>query len=279
MIASKPFIVLFYLFRRILIDTSHQPECIDLLEKTLKEENALISRIIGLATYHVKSTDPLKEKNLVTEDCEVLNFPKNQQEEESETPIKSEDLKETLEEIEVEGFKLKILTFQGIRILSNSIIHGFQAILIDEKSQCVFSVDTILGKDGVDFTFNINYFDYLKSLKLIFDSNPKVIYPARGDVISVEEIQYYIDQYNEIKMQMQKTLIEHFEKFGDQLNIIRKWHGLYYKGGDISLASFTVALNCLDSLVIEGKAKKWKATTSNFYRPIPQHDQNMNEMK
>jgi endoribonuclease LACTB2 len=165
---------------------------LSLLEKTLTEENTMISKIIATHWHldHVGSiSDLLKKNNLVTDDCEVWKFPRNQEKED----MGFHELK-NMQEIEIDGIKLKIFHTPG-----HTTDH---IILYDEASQSVFSGDTILGEGTAVFE---DLFDYMKSLDLILKLKPKTIYPAHGDVIddnAVRRIELYIKHRNEREKQI-----------------------------------------------------------------------------
>lgn len=237
-----------------MIDTSEgdRPDYIDLLEKTLKEENTLISRIIATHWHidHVGSiSDVLKKSSLVTEDCEILKFPRSQKEE-----LNYEELKDK-QEIEVDGIKLKIFHTPG-----HTTDH---IILFDEKSQSVFSGDTILGEGTAVFE---DLFDYMKSLKLILDLNPKVIYPAHGDLIDdnpVEKIKYYIEHRNIREKQILNT-IEASKSALSVLQIVRSC----YTSTPVHLwmAAAKVVNQHLAKLKKEGKVEDIKGYTGTYWQ-------------
>lgn len=113
---------------------------------------------------------------------------------------------------DVDGMKLKVLHTPG-----HTTDH---AILFEEQTKTVFSGDCILGEGTAVFE---DLYDYMKSLELILQLKPSVIYPGHGDVIDdnpVERIEYYINHRNERERQILEAIINSNEPITD-LEIVK----------------------------------------------------------
>lgn len=189
-----------FICRRLLIDTTDpgKPDYIKNLEKTLKEENSVISNIIATHWHHdhIGSIQDVRLKKLVSDDCRFWKFPRSDESEEY-GELKFEELTDG-QEFDVDGIKLKVLHTPG-----HTTDH---VILFDAESMTVFSGDCILGEGTAVFE---DLFDYMKSLELILSLRPSVIYPGHADIIDdpVEKIQYYIEHRNEREKQIFDALV------------------------------------------------------------------------
>lgn len=135
---------------------------------------------------------------MVTEDCKLWKFPRSDEVENYED-LKFLELKNGQEFIISDEIKLKAYHTPG-----HTTDH---IILFDEEAKAVYAGDNILGEGTAVFE---DLYDYMKSLELILQLNPSVIYPGHGDVIKdnpVEKIQYYINHRNERERQILKTII------------------------------------------------------------------------
>lgn len=158
--------------------------------------------IIELTTYnvsnrhhdHVGSIEDVKQ--FVSEDCTIWKFPRSDASEESGT--KFLDLVDR-QEFDLDGkTKLKVFHTPG-----HTTDH---VILFNEETKSVFSGDMILGEGTAVFE---SLYDYMKSLEIVLQLQPSVIYPGHADIIDdnpVEKIQFYINHRNERERQILEAL-------------------------------------------------------------------------
>lgn len=181
-----------------------------MLEKVLKEENSLISNIIATHWHHdhIGSIGMIKNlTNLITDDCKIWKFPRADGGIEDYGDLKFLELTNGQEFVVSDEMKLKVVHTPG-----HTTDH---VILFDDQTKAVFSGDCILGEGTGVFE---DLFDYMKSLELILQLNPSVIYPGHGNVIDdnpVEKIQYYINHRNERERQILAAIVSSVEPLTD----------------------------------------------------------------
>ncbi|XP_008186784.1 beta-lactamase-like protein 2 homolog [Acyrthosiphon pisum] len=169
--------------RRILIDAGEPnvPEYIKNLEETMIKYNFQLDHII-ISHWHsdhiggVKNVlDMIANKN----ECQVWKFnPKIDKKRDYNFPL---HFVEDKQKFEVEGATLIIHHTPG---------HSTDHIVIFlEEDNALFSADCVLGEGTTVFE---DLTEYLKSLQLILDLNPTVIFPGHGSVIKVIKIYYVI---------------------------------------------------------------------------------------
>jgi len=195
--------------RRLLIDTSdpRKPDYIQSLKKVLREENSIISTIVATHWHgdHIGSiTDVLKEK-LISDDCKFWKFPRSDSAEDY-GELKFLELKNGQEFDMGDGIKLKVHHTPG-----HTTDH---VILFNEENRVLFSGDCILGEGTAIFE---DLYDYMKSLQLILNLNPSVIYPGHADVIEypVQRIEYYINHRNDREKQILEAITSSKEPLTD----------------------------------------------------------------
>lgn len=188
-------------FRRLLIDTTDpgKRDYLNILEGVLNEENATISTIIATHWHHdhVGSIEDVKLKKLVSDDCKIWKFPRSDATEDYGS-LKFLDLVDRQEFDLNDGTKIKIYHTPG-----HTTDH---IILFNETTKELFSGDCILGEGTAVFE---DLFDYMKSLEIIMQLQPAIIYPGHADVIAdkpIEKIQYYINHRNERERQILETI-------------------------------------------------------------------------
>jgi glyoxylase-like metal-dependent hydrolase (beta-lactamase superfamily II) len=187
--------------KRVLIDAGQDgfPEYIQNLMKVLREENVKIEHLVLTHWHHdhvgalpelepvLKGDAPLVHKFPTVEPQDVpipssLKF----------TPIKDNYVLKT------EGATLRIIHTPG-----HTSDH---AVLYLEEEKAVFSGDCILGEGTAVFE---DLFEYMKSLNIILQLQPELIYPSHGPVVEdpIEKIQFYIHH----RLQREKQILSALE--------------------------------------------------------------------
>ncbi|XP_060857513.1 beta-lactamase-like protein 2 homolog [Metopolophium dirhodum] len=181
--------------RRILIDTGEPnfPEYIKNLQETMIKYNFQLDHII-ISHWHsdhiggVKNVlDMIANKN----ECQVWKFnPKIGKKRDYNFPL---HFVEDKQKFEVEGATLIIHHTPG---------HTTDHIVIFlEEDNALFSADCVLGEGTTVFE---DLTEYLKSLQLILDLDPTVIFPGHGSVIKdpIVRVNNYIKHRLEREMEL-----------------------------------------------------------------------------
>lgn len=198
-------------FSRILCDTGEpqKPDYIQNLKKVLSDENATISDIL-LTHWHFDHIGGVKDvlecvdnvngsfrlynfslifhciclcfSFLIFSDCNIWKHPRNDEEDHYPELLNGLKLK-PLEDGQIfftEGVKeLKVLHTPG-----HTTDH---CILFMQETNEIFSGDCVLGEGTAVFE---DLYDYMRSLELILNVNPSVIYPGHGNVVKVHIFPY-----------------------------------------------------------------------------------------
>lgn len=142
-------------------------------------------------------------------DCKIWKYPRlDGPDEYSEIPntVKLNHLHDGQEFI-VDGATIKVVYTPG---------HTTDHVVVSLKEDnSLFSGDCILGEGTAVFE---DLYEYMRSLKLILDAKPSVIYPAHGNIIEdpLPKIQYYIDHRNKREAQILVVLKTNSDKrYGD----------------------------------------------------------------
>ncbi|CAG7786216.1 unnamed protein product [Allacma fusca] len=172
--------------KRVLIDAGQDgfPEYVQNLTKLLNDENVKIEHLV-LTHWHHDHVGALPEiEPILKNDTPfVYKFPTIEPQDVpipssfKFTPINNNHILKT------EGATLRVIHTPG-----HTTDH---AILYLEEEKAVFSGDCILGEGTSVFE---DLFEYMKSLNIILELEPKLIYPSHGPVIDdpSEKIQFYI---------------------------------------------------------------------------------------
>lgn len=147
-------------------------------------------------------------------DCTVWKYPRQDAPDSYEEIPKSIELKklEHLQEISVEGATLKVIYTPG-----HTTDH---VVLTLAEENVLFSGDCILGEGTSVFE---DLYDYMRSLKVILDEKPTVIYPGHGNIIEdpLPKVQYYINHRNQRESQIVEVLKNAPSKLFTELDIVK----------------------------------------------------------
>ncbi|XP_066143451.1 endoribonuclease LACTB2 [Euwallacea fornicatus] len=232
--------------QRILIDTGDAgvPEYINHLRNVLQDGNIDLAHIFISHWHHDHIgglADILEELKEFTENCLVWKYPRI---EEANTDMNIRALRDG-EEFSVEGATVKVWHTPG---------HTTDHVIFQLREEnAVFSADCILGEGTAVFE---DLHDYMKSLQLILDKKPDVIYPGHGNVIydPIERIEYYVAH----RVQREQQILEALSHSSGQLFSEEDLVRLIYKGLSEKLAK-AAAYNVshhLEKLLKEKKVQK-----------------------
>ena len=158
----------------MLIDAgdANKTEYINHLKDVLTKENASIEHIIITHWHHDHIGGVNDILSSITKDCKLWKFPRND-EIEDHGKLDVKEIKNH-QEFSVEGITLKAIHTPG---------HTTDHVVLQIKDDnAVFSGDCILGEGTAVFE---DLYDYMKSLQLILDLKPTLIYPGHGNIVEV----------------------------------------------------------------------------------------------
>lgn len=147
----------------------------------------------------------MRLRKIISDDCKIWKFPR-QDTAEDYGELKFLELKNG-QEFDL-GYSIKLKVYHTPGHTTDHVI------LYNEANRALFSGDCILGEGTAIFE---DLYDYMKSLKLILQLNPSVIYPGHADVIDdpCERIEYYINHRNERERQILDAIVSSDEPLND----------------------------------------------------------------
>ncbi|KAL0273664.1 UNVERIFIED_CONTAM: hypothetical protein PYX00_006289 [Menopon gallinae] len=200
--------------KRLLLDAGDPSvsEYTNTLEKVLKEENVEIGTII-ITHWHHDHIGGVPDVIRLNGMCEVTKFKRDDFPDEplpGDTPMRFLVDKET---IKTEGATLTVHHTPG-HTRDHIVLH-----LAEENA--LFSGDCILGQGTAVFE---DLHDYLKSLHLILQLKPDVIYPGHGPVLDdpIPSIKYYIEHRMKRESEILTVLKKEINKSFTEMEIVKR---------------------------------------------------------
>lgn len=191
-------------FRRILLDTgdADKPNYIENLRQVLHSENATIGTILLTHWHHdhiggVKDILPILDNS-----PKIWKFPRTDEADVYDEIPASVQLHPL---VDGQVFSVDGATVEVVYTPGHTTDH---VVLHMKESNALFSGDCILGEGTAVFE---DLYDYMRSLQIILDRAPAIIYPAHGNTIvddPLGKIQYYIDHRNRREAQIFDVLRE-----------------------------------------------------------------------
>lgn len=198
---------------RILLDAgdANVADYISHLKRVLMDERVLINDIIVSHWHHdhVGGVDDVL--SAIENTCRVWKFPRNDA---SDPTLKNTDFHELKhgQKFEIEGSTLEVIHTPG-----HTTDH---VVLLLHEDNSLFSADCILGEGTTVFE---DLYEYMKSLQVIKNIDPAVIYPGHGNIINdpKDRITTYINHRNQREAQILAVLEEHPNDTFDEMQLVR----------------------------------------------------------
>ncbi|XP_055628813.1 beta-lactamase-like protein 2 homolog [Toxorhynchites rutilus septentrionalis] len=186
--------------RRILLDAGDPdvPDYISHLKQVILDEKVIIGDIIVSHWHHdhIGGVDDVLNAIDNNESCRVWKFRRTDAPEPTLENTVCCELKNG-QKFEIDGATLEVLHTPG-----HTTDH---IVLLLHEDNSLFSGDCILGEGTTVFE---DLYEYIKSLCIIKNTKPTVIYPGHGNVITdpIDRINHYINHRNEREAQILAVL-------------------------------------------------------------------------
>nr|XP_019563206.2 beta-lactamase-like protein 2 homolog [Aedes albopictus] len=202
--------------RRILLDASDEnvPEYIGHLKKVISDERILINDIIVSHWHHdhIGGVDEVLDVIENKDSCKVWKYPRSDA---PETTLRNANIHhlEHGQKFSIEGATLEVIHTPG-----HTTDH---VVLVLHEDNSLFSADCILGEGTTVFE---DLYEYMKSLQVIQDAKPSVIYPGHGNIIldPVERIAQYISHRNQREAQIMAVFQQQPTTLFDEMDLVRE---------------------------------------------------------
>jgi len=247
---------------RVLIDAGdpNVNEYLDVLTGVVNQNNVKLQRIMITHWHqdHVGGVNGIMKRFKLeygqgTNGCLVQKFQDVKHDDRSLVD-KFEYLKDG-DEIEIEGATLKVIHTPG-----HSEDH---LIIVLKEENAVFSGDCILGEGTTVFE---DLYDYMKSLNIILELKPDVIYPGHGPVIQdpIPRISQYIEHRLQRERQIFDSLPSDKENALTVMQIVKK---VYTETPSyLHVAAAGNVKHHLSKLIKEGKVATIEGPDLRYFR-------------
>lgn len=176
-------------------DANH-PNYIEHLRSVLNKENASIGTILLTHWHHDHIGGVADVFPIVSNDATVWKYPRTDDADVYDTIPASVQVRPL---VDGQVFAVDGATVEVVHTPGHTTDH---VVLHMKENNSLFSGDCILGEGTAVFE---DLFDYMRSLQIILDRAPSVIYPAHGNIIADDplgKIRFYIEHRNRRESQI-----------------------------------------------------------------------------